>query len=303
MRSSAHLSRYLREAIMSLRSDLLASLIGTCIFLTTAGSASPQDVQMPDIGTFEDYLVKRMPRLVDPARASTTDSVPWLGAGNAGRGTHRVDSLTGLVPPEYPFPRFFEELPKDDPRTLDYERKLVEFLENRRRVLQVRDEYWRAVGERKHFGLVEAQFSYMASMISKWNGDIFSAPASKDSDPITMAGDEVRAVFGPIPRFDVTTIGKVIRPDGWTIETAILATEVEGNIVELKPNRSKSGKPLELEHRDFRGSVVKWTATVGKCDKPSFATGVTICGTGSRTLPRDEGKHRVDRAGEEVDPE
>ncbi|MBC8066377.1 MAG: hypothetical protein H7Y17_16215 [Chlorobia bacterium] len=62
----------------------------------------------------------------------------------------------------------------------------------------------------------------------------------------------------------------------------MLRQEVEGNTVELKPNPSKPGSPLEFEHRTPAGAFVKWTQTIDKCDKPSLAGGVTPCGTASR---------------------
>ena len=265
-----------------LRNGGLPTLIGLTVILVLGDSAVSQVIQMPDPGSFEEYLKKRMPNLVEPGSRSGPDSITWVGGGNKARATVPVDEVTGLVPPEYPFPRLYEKLPADDPKTLDYERELEKYLENRQRILQIRDEYWRAVGERKRIGLSDAQFDYVASKVVKWNGDICWAPASKERDRIVNAGDEIRAVFGPIPPFDVTKVGKSTRPDGWTIETASLVTEVDGNRVELKPNTSKSGNPLEFEHRDFRGTFVKWTPSIDRCDKPSFASGVTKCSTNSR---------------------
>jgi hypothetical protein len=116
----------------------------------------------------------------------------------------------------------------------------------------------------------------------KWNGGLLWSPASKNTDIVIRFGDEVRSVFGPIPPFDVTTLGKRTTSSGWTIETGLLRVEVDGNVVELKPNTSKMGSPLEFEHRDAKDNFVKWTKIVEKCDKPSLAGGVTPCGTSSR---------------------
>ena len=103
------------------------------------------------------------------------------------------------------------------------------------------------------------------------NGDIFWAPASKTADPIAKFGDEARAIFGPIPDADCS------RQPAKT-----LPTEVDGNLVDLKPNPGKAGRPLEFEHRDTFGNLIKWTNNLPKCDKPSLAGEITYCGLNSR---------------------
>lgn len=131
-------------------------------------------------------------------------------------------------------------------------------------------------------GSITFDHTAFANSVLKLNGPIFWAPASKTTDIINKAGDEIRAVFGPIPPFDTSILGKRILVDGSTIETAQLRLEVEGNFVELKPNPNKPNSPLEFEHTDLGGQVVRWTKKVEKCDKPSLAGGVTPCGTSSR---------------------
>jgi hypothetical protein len=108
-------------------------------------------------------------------------------------------------------------------------------------------------------------------LLSAWNGNIFWAPASKSANAITKFGDEARAVFGPIPDDDCR--------DG---VAKTMGLEVDGNSVDLKPNTSKPGSPLEFEHRDKSGQFVKWTTAIPQCDKPSLAGGVTYCGLNSR---------------------
>jgi hypothetical protein len=95
------------------------------------------------------------------------------------------------------------------------------------------------------------------------NQDIFWAPASKASgtEPITQFGDEARAVFGPLPPMDCSATALVTH------------LEVDGNVVRLKPNKGKPGQPLEFEHRDAFGQVVKWTTGIRRCDKPTLAGG------------------------------
>src|SRR5262252_7568451 len=106
-----------------------------------------------------------------------------------------------------------------------------------------------------------ANLQFAAAVISL-NGDIFWAPATKTTAPITQFGDEARAVFGPIPDIDCT--------DSNAITTHL---EVDGNVVDLKHNTSEAGSPLEFEHRDPAGNFVKWTTAIPRCDKPTLAGG------------------------------
>lgn len=109
-----------------------------------------------------------------------------------------------------------------------------------------------------------------ADAVQRWNGDIFWEPASASSNVVTRFGDEARAVFGPIP-------------DGNCADGAVTAVEVEGNLIDLRPNPDKAGHPLEFAHRDIEGNVVKWTDSIPRCDKPSLAGGhATYCGLNSR---------------------
>jgi hypothetical protein len=110
-----------------------------------------------------------------------------------------------------------------------------------------------------------------ADAVRRWNGDIFWAPASASSNVVTRFGDEARAVFGPIP-------------DGNCADGAVvIPLEVEGNIIDFRPNPNKAGHPLEFAHGDIEGNIVKWTNSIPKCDKPSLAGGnVTYCGLNSR---------------------
>jgi hypothetical protein len=209
-------------------------LVATMIFA--------QRVRTSDLESFETYLRKRLPGLIAPSAKSNSSERLWVPNTDPNFFTMGLDQSTGLVPPKSPFP-LMEKLPTNDPRTNEYRRQLTEFLENRDKILQVQSEYLRAVGNRNLYLLdvPPIQADYLATKISAWNGDIFWAPASKSTEIILRAADEVRAVFGPIPNFDVTTLGQFSRADGWTITTAMLPTEVDGNIVQLKPNPSKRG--------------------------------------------------------------
>jgi hypothetical protein len=117
-----------------------------------------------------------------------------------------------------------------------------------------------------------------AETVRQWNGNIFWEPASKSDDIITKFGDEARAVFGPIPDGDCAA------DSGKTIPL-----EVDGNIVDLKTNLAKPDHPLEFEHKDVTGNVVKWTDGIPKCDKPSLAGNVSYCGLNSRLNRVDTG--------------
>jgi hypothetical protein len=110
----------------------------------------------------------------------------------------------------------------------------------------------------------------LAATLIRWNGDIFWQPAAQSTDPILRAGDEARAVFGPIPDGDCN--GPVART---------IPREVDGNIVVLERNPTKPGQPLQFAHRDRAGNLVKWTDTLPRCDKPSLA-GTAFCALGSR---------------------
>jgi hypothetical protein len=110
-----------------------------------------------------------------------------------------------------------------------------------------------------------------AETVQKWNGTILWEPASASGDTITRFGDETRAVFGPIPDGDCT--------DG---AAKTIPLQIDGNIVDLKPNPGKPNHPLEFEHRDIEGKIVKWTSGIAQCDKPSLTGSATYCGLNSR---------------------
>lgn len=107
-------------------------------------------------------------------------------------------------------------------------------------------------------------------IVEAWNADILWEPAAVSQDPITKFGDEARAVFGPIPPGDCNA------PD-----SRRLILEVDGNSVDLAPNLSKPGFPLEFEHRDVDGNLVRRTTSLPKCDKPSLAASA-YCAMNSR---------------------
>ena len=110
-----------------------------------------------------------------------------------------------------------------------------------------------------------------AAAVLRLNGDIFWAPAAASSNIISRFGDEARSVFGPIPLADCAAD-----------DARVIPIEVDGNIVDLRPNPNKDGHPLEFEHRDTAGKIAKWTKTIPKCDKPSLAGKITYCGLNSR---------------------
>lgn len=239
---------------------------------------------------FEEYLQKRLPNIATVPFGTLKASPRWLPAKEYEQ-REDIDEFTGLVLPPSPFEQAYSKLPEDDPRTLEYIEALRTFFRDREKIMQVRHEYMLRLGEMNLKGLLDEDVGYVASKVQSWNGDIFWAPASKTPDyvgeagRITKAGDELRAVFGPIPNFDVSVVtssGPITRSDGSTFECRILGLQVDGNSVELRPNTSKPGNPLEFEHTDVSGTHVKWTEEIEKCDKPSLAGGVTPCGTSSR---------------------
>ncbi|MDX8463921.1 hypothetical protein RFM67_34500, partial [Mesorhizobium sp. VK2D] len=128
-------------------------------------------------------------------------------------------------------------------------------------------------GERQGSDQDDVDSKSFAKAVTRWNPDIFWPPASKSTDVITRSGDEARAVFGPIPDGDCDSP-----------QMKVIPLEVDGNVVDLKPNPTKPGSPLEFEHRNVSGEVVKWTATLPKCDKPSLTGSTTYCGLNSRVV-------------------
>src|SRR5262249_50778275 len=101
-----------------------------------------QQGNVPDPGTFDSYLKKRIPNLGAP-HLDQKDVTHWIPSGPQRRTIGNLDQVTGLVPPKSPFRLPMEKLPEQDPKTKEYSKKLVEFLRNRRNVLQVRDDYHR----------------------------------------------------------------------------------------------------------------------------------------------------------------
>jgi len=241
-----------------------------------ADRPTQQQVRTSNVGTFAEFLKKRLPDL-------STEKIVFSAAEANQRLD--VDKLTGLIAPKSPF-RPMESLPAEDPRLTRYVKELQEFLQRRDQVFEVQKEYSRSLNQQRQLRFAAAfqptQPNYFASKVLKWNGHILWAPASKTTDINLQFGDQARAVFGPIPPFDLTQLGTTARPNGWTQVTGVLVGEVEGNQIELAPNPNVPGSPLQFKHLDIHGNILGWTPTIAKCDKPSLAGGVTPCGTSSR---------------------
>ncbi|MFT2215460.1 hypothetical protein ACLJYM_27115 [Rhizobium giardinii] len=118
---------------------------------------------------------------------------------------------------------------------------------------------------------IDAATLSFAEITDRWNGAFLWKPASASTDVITRFGDEARSVFGPIPDIDCGGA-----------DAKIIPLEIDGNIVDLKPNPGVPGNPLQFEHRDTAGNIVKWSTQIARCDKPSLAGNVTYCGMNSR---------------------
>jgi hypothetical protein len=187
------------------------------------------------------------------------------GGGSACERESRCDKLTGCIAPSPPPGPILRVLPEGGEYDR-YVRGLRAFQACRELVLLSMKPQRSSV---QLVGLQLEEDSF-ASAVQRWNGDIFWEPASERSNVITRFGDEARAVFGPIPDGDCADGAKA------------LLVEVEGNIVELRPNPSKVGNSLEFAHRDAAGNIVKWTDSITRCDKPSLAGNVSYCGLNSR---------------------
>jgi hypothetical protein len=183
--------------------------------------------------------------------------------------TNGCDQTTGCLAPKRPVGAELNIFPSGG-RYDQYVRDLALFHACRERVLSGRRS---AIANTQLFTLnvIPSPDAEFAKTVFLWNDNIFWAPASQSTNVITRFGDEARSVFGPIPDADCT--------DG---VSKTLALEVEGNIVDLKPNPNKPNNPLGFEHRSPDGKIVKWTDSIPECDKPSLAGGVTFCGLNTR---------------------
>jgi hypothetical protein len=191
------------------------------------------------------------------------------GGGSACEKDSRCDKLTGCIAPPPPSGLIFNILPEGKKYDL-FVRDLQAFQDCRELVL-LSLKHQKSDVEFIGLSFSRLEESSFADAVQRWNGDIFWEPASESRNIITRFGDEARAVFGPIPDIDCASGAAKTFP-----------LEVEGNIVDLKPNPGKTEHPLEFEHRDAAGNVVKWTDRIPKCDKPSLAGNVTYCGLNSR---------------------
>ena len=194
---------------------------------------------------------------------------PGRRSGTACEQESRCDKLTGCIAPSPPRGPILRVLP-DGGEYDRYVRGLRAFQACRELVLlsmKPRTSRVQLAG----FGQLRIKEDTFANAVERWNGNIFWEPASESSNVTTRFGDEARVVFGPIP-------------DGNCADSAAkaLSVEVEGNIVELRPNLSKVGSPLEFAHRDAADNIVKWTDSIPRCDKPSLAGNVSYCGLNSR---------------------
>jgi hypothetical protein len=182
----------------------------------------------------------------------------------------RCDRTTGCKVPTPPSGPALEVLP-DDGEHGRYVRDLEMFQLCRRLVQLSRSPDFGNIPSLINIGGSGSEESSFAQTVQRWNGTFLWEPASASANTITRFGDEARAVFGPIPEGDCS--------DG---SAKSMPLQVDGNVVDLKPNPEKAGHPLEFEHRDVKGNVVKWTSGVPRCDKPSLAGSSAYCGLNSR---------------------
>lgn len=191
------------------------------------------------------------------------------GGGSACDGIDRCDRLTGCTAPSPPAGPIAEVLPQNE-KHRDYIRSLQAF-QLCRQLVQLAAKPGKATIRLTSTNGPGGVASAFATIARRWNGDFLWEPASASNNVVTRFGDEARAVFGPIPDGDCAA------------DTAkTIPLEVEGNIVDLKPNPGKAGHPLEFEHRNVDGEIVKWTSSIAQCDKPSLAGNVSYCGMNSR---------------------
>jgi len=218
-----------------------------------------------------------------------------LGAREC-RDNDRCDQWTGCVRPVRSQESLAEALTEDDARR-QHVSDLRSFQVCRQsHQLAARPDHTTIQFVRSDVGNDEA-ISF-AEIASRWNGAFLWKPASASTDIITRFGDEARSVFGPIPDADCGDAAAKVIP-----------LEIDGNIVDLKPNPDVAGRPLQFEHRDANGKIVKWSTQIARCDKPSLAGNVTYCGMNSRISRKLAGTIewvslcRKSRPHLEIDPE
>jgi hypothetical protein len=191
-------------------------------------------------------------------------------SGTACEANERCDRTTGCIAPTPPSGATLDVLP-DDGEHGRYVRDLEMFQLCRRLVQLSRSPDLGNIPSLINIGGSGFEESSFAQTVQRWNGTFRWEPASASANTITRLGDEARAVFGPIPDGDCM--------DG---SAKSMPLQVDGNIVDVKPNPDKPGHPLEFEHRDVGGKVVRWTSTIPRCDKPSLAGSSSYCGLNSR---------------------
>ena len=182
----------------------------------------------------------------------------------------RCDRTTGCIAPTPPPRTVVDVLPLDSEHRR-YVRDLEMFQLCRRLVQSSRTPELGNALPLLNVGSPSIDRTSFAQIVLRWNGRFLWEPASASLNTITSFGDEARAVFGPIPDADCS--------DG---SAKSMPLQVDGNVVDVKPNPNKAQHPLEFEHRDVDGNLVKWTGSVPRCDKPSLAGSSSYCGLNSR---------------------
>ncbi|TCU22347.1 hypothetical protein EV130_109139 [Rhizobium azibense] len=190
------------------------------------------------------------------------------GGGQTCEQGGRCDALTGCIAPVPPPGSAVKVLPQDKV----YERYVqqLRIFEACREIVLSKKSQSKNDVLRVNLASSSLEAEAFAEAVLRLDGDILWAPASATNSTVTKFGDEARAVFGPIPDADCAN------------DAQTMPIEVDGNIVELKPNFTRPNHPLEFEHRDASGNVIAWTSGIEKCDKPSLAGNVAYCAPGSR---------------------
>ena len=202
-------------------------------------------------------------------RTRMHDGDGLLADASACMDNDRCDRLTGCVAPARP-PGPLAEALSDDAVHRRYVDDLKAF-QRCRHLAQLRVNIDQTEIKVVSATAPAAEAISFAEIANRWNGDFLWEPASASTDIITKFGDEARSVFGPIPDIDCS--------EG---EAKVIPLEIDGDIVDLKPNPGIVGSPLQFEHRDTAGNVVRWSTEIASCDKPSLAGNVTYCGMNSR---------------------
>ncbi len=176
-----------------------------------------QTVLVPDPLPFDAFVESQLPGLTVARDKAFPSGIFRLSLDDPRRKMLAVDSHTGLVIPDSPFPPM-ELLPKNDPRTREYSQKLREFLERREQLLQLRVQYLNLLGDKRRLELQNAAAlnhnDYFSAKVTKWNGDIFWRLRAKQRTSLFVLATKFDPSSGRFRHLTLRPWGRARLPTG-----------------------------------------------------------------------------------------